>query len=407
MPWNVSPSDSDIIAIHAALLPNGDRGDVLFFGDWTLPDNIPQNEFTHSRVYHVASDAMEPFDQDNPDDIGRLPNTNAFCCGQAFLADGRLLAGGGTFGWPEDHGLHAGHYHGERACWLYLPREQRWARVKDFNFQPGSNSIGGGRWYPTLVTLSNGEVFVAAGHPSETDDYPPNVPPAEKRHNNNTPERYSPAANTWALMTADITAPYGPQYETDSYPRFHLLPTGLLFWDTAGDEGPKRIFNPYTGVWTGPNVNVNALPGYYSRGSSASSVLLPLQPPNYRARVLACNSPDNTAFRIDLNYQPGNEANVTLQWAATSARQGSAAGKERRHGCAILLPTGQVLLCSGSNHKSGDPGVPVREPELYTPGLNWTTGEFSAKRVGRPSQRAPRSRAPIMERRCCFRMGGS
>ncbi|HYG10631.1 MAG TPA: hypothetical protein VD835_11825, partial [Pyrinomonadaceae bacterium] len=116
MPWNTSSTNTEIIAIHVALLPVGSRGDILCFGDWTQPDDIPQNEYTHSRVYHVATDLMEPFDQDNPDHVGRLPNTNAFCAGQAFLSDGRLLVGGGTFGWPPEHGgLHGTHYDGERA----------------------------------------------------------------------------------------------------------------------------------------------------------------------------------------------------------------------------------------------------------------------------------------------------
>lgn len=384
MPWNPSQTDTGIIAIHVALLPTSGNGDILCFGDWTAPADIPQNQYTHSRIYHVASDSMEPFDQDDPDDVGRLPNTNAFCCGQSFLADGRLLAGGGTFGWPEHVGIHGDHYDGERACWVYLPRAARWVRVKDFNFQPGSNSIGGGRWYPTLVTLSNGEVFAAAGHPSDTDDYPANGP--EKRHNNNTPERYSPSGNKWTLMTADLTAPNGFAYATDSYPRFHLLPNGLLFCDTAGDEGPQRIFNPYTGVWTGSNVDVSALPGFYSRGSSATSVLLPLLPPNYKARVLASNSPNNTAFRIEVNDNP--------KWAATTARTGAAAGKERQHACAVLLPTGQVFLSGGVTPVAQTPdpddapipNIPVLASEIYDPGdfsgqESWTTAE-SAK-IGR------------------------
>jgi hypothetical protein len=59
-------------------------------------------------------------------------------------------------------------------------------------FQRGT-SRGGGRWYPTLVTLSNGHVITIAGHPDVSDTY-------LGRHNNNTPERYSPAANHWTLL---------------------------------------------------------------------------------------------------------------------------------------------------------------------------------------------------------------
>ena len=55
-----------------------------------------------------------------------LPTTDVFCGGQAFLADGRLLAAGGTFGWAKAHGgIHAPHYDGERTCWIYLPRAKQ------------------------------------------------------------------------------------------------------------------------------------------------------------------------------------------------------------------------------------------------------------------------------------------
>ena len=371
MPWEIQQGVStEVIAIHAALLPTSEDGDVLCFGDWTNPGAT-----THSRIYHVADGDVEPFD------LGDLPNKNLFCGGQAFLSDGRLLVAGGTKAWPEDptqmlpEHLHEHHYNGERASWIYLPRAAKWVPAHSLNTQPDSDTRGGGRWYPTLVTLANGEVFAAGGHPATGYPDPAEEDSYKGRHNNNTPERYSPVADDWALMTADTTAPNN--VDNDSYPRFHLLPSGLLFSDTAGNETAKRIFDPFAGVWTGPNVDVSALPGYYGRGSSATSVLLPLLPPDYRPRVLACNSPDATAFRIDVDASPA--------WVATADRKGNAAGLERTHGCAVLLPTGQVFLSGGvipSEQVEGQPpvpNVPVLEPELYTPGINWAAGDFSGE----------------------------
>ena len=75
-------------------------------------------------------------------------------------------------------------------------------------------------------------------------------------------------------MSADITAPNGIAYETDSYPRFHLMPDGLLFSDTAGKDtgagatSKKRLFDPFAGAWTGPDIgNLGTLPSVYNRGS--------------------------------------------------------------------------------------------------------------------------------------------
>lgn len=39
------------------------------------------------------------------------------------------------------------------------------AEVASMNFEPGTTNQGGGRWYPTLVTLATGEVLAVAGHP--------------------------------------------------------------------------------------------------------------------------------------------------------------------------------------------------------------------------------------------------
>ncbi|HEU5280296.1 MAG TPA: galactose oxidase-like domain-containing protein [Gaiellaceae bacterium] len=376
MGWVTIENDSEIVAIHAALLPTEPDGVVLYFGDWGgLTGNIGVQELTYSRLHHLEDGLADPI-EDFED--GDLPDTDVFCGGQSFLADGRLLTAGGTFGWAQGHeGIHLPHYDGERTCWMYLPRAKRWTRIDDLRFQPDSDSIGGGRWYPTVVTLPNGEGFAVGGHPSADDSYPLNAPAADKRHNNNTPERYSPGSNQWTLLTADVTAPSG--LSTDGYPRYHLLPGGLLFSATAGKDtggggsSKKRLFDAFAGVWTGPDVGgLTTLTGFYDRGSSATSVLLPLLPPSYPARVLACNSPDPTAFRIDVDDSPS--------WTPTVARTGTAAGLRRDHGCATLLPTGQVLVTGGWVGDAGadDPTVAVTKPELYTPGIDWANGDFAS-----------------------------
>lgn len=369
MNWQTINNNSEITAIHAALLPTELDGVVLYFGDWAVSGGIGVQNITHGRRFHVSDNSISLVPE------GVSPDTDAFCCGQAFIADGRLLAAGGTQGWAQQHHEHANHYDGERSCWMYFPRTNKWEQIKDLNFQPESDSIGGGRWYPTLVTLQNGEVFSVGGHPDVNDTY-------NNRHNNNSPERYSPGSNKWILLTDDITAPNN--ISTDSYPRYHLLPNGLLFFDTAGadtDNGTtnaKRLFNPFNGTWTGSDIgNLSDLPNYYNRGSQATSVILPILPNqngsyNTPARILATNSGDATAFFIDIDDTPS--------WQTTSNRT-IAAGKRRRdNACATLLPTGQVLVTGGwnsNNYTVDGPDASVLIPEIYTPGINWTNGTFS------------------------------
>ena len=360
MPWEpVGSLSTGITAIHAALLPTSPLGDILCFGDWAGSGEGGVVASTLSRIFHVDGGGLDDFEESD------LPHTNGFCGGQAWLADGRLLLAGGTVGWPETHGgIHEPHYDGERACWLYLPREARWTQVRDLRFQPGSNSIGGGRWYPTLVTLSNGDVIAIAGHPDVSDTY-------LGRHNNNTPERYSPSANHWTLLEDGHTAPNSRN--TDSYPRYHFLPSGLLFCDTSGDEDERQHLDPWTGLWAGDDVNVDDLPDYYAVGSSGTSVLLPLLPPMYRPRIVAFNSPNTTAFRID-------PAENDPAWVETADRVGATAGADRANGCATLLPTGQVLLTGGWPRDTDDDlATATRVPELYNPGIDWSAGDFSGE----------------------------
>ena len=104
MPWTVLNTKTGIVAIHAALLPSSPKGDILCFGDWNNPGPT-----THTRLYHIDPESVDSFA------MADLPDTNGFCGGQAFLADGRLLLGGGTFDWPEipaDEPLVPGKPHG-------------------------------------------------------------------------------------------------------------------------------------------------------------------------------------------------------------------------------------------------------------------------------------------------------
>lgn len=80
MPWDIVLNDSIDMAVHAALIPTGEHGRILYFGGYLVED-------TH--LYDVDSNslvAMAP---------SGTPGYNAFCGGHAFLADGRLLVAGG------------------------------------------------------------------------------------------------------------------------------------------------------------------------------------------------------------------------------------------------------------------------------------------------------------------------
>jgi hypothetical protein len=348
MPWEIVTNNSEILAIHAALLPTNQ---ILMFGG--SEHNAAQNEsgnpadLDNTRLFNLSGGTLI-------ETIGS-PNTDVFCSGHAVFADGRILIGGGTKEWGgehEGHG-HALNFLGEHACWIYHPRARTWRRVRDFNFEPGK-SEGGGRWYPTLLTLANGEVLAVAGHPFRTDS----------RHNNDTPERYSPGSDTWSLLTTErLDAGNRSRY----YPRFHLLPDGNVFF-VSPVSGACRVYNPFTGLTVGATIP-GAGGGLYDDSWDFPSVLLPLLPTDgYKPRIMICG--DTTPKKIDLSQ-------TTPTWQNTAARTGLAAGKQRRFSCSVILPTGEIFVSGGINGGSSDSNA-VKEGEIYNPGIDWNTGQFTA-----------------------------
>ncbi len=361
MPWMPETIDSQILAIHAALLSTNE---ILYFGGDQHYAAALNDDFDHTRLFHVVSKTITP--------VSSL-TTDVFCSGHAFLGDGRLLVGGGTKQWGTDPPQGGGHGHGlnfggERACWLFDPSGHTWKRIKDMNPEPG-RAVGGGRWYPTLITLPDGDVLAVFGHPHRDDS----------RHRNHTPERYSPSEDNWtlrpAIATAEDPGSGGPAL---FYPRLHVLPSGRVFFATPvplDDVGPNppyhnRVYDLLTGAFTSalilpPPENDPSPDGNRYRGWYSTSILLPLLPGDgYRPRVMVCGY--LKPFRIELG-----SASPLPKWEEAGARSGAAAGRLRPNLCAVLLPTGDVFLSGGCSEL--DPEVPVLEGEIYSPGIDWDT----------------------------------
>lgn len=366
MSWT-APADSQILAIHAALVPteNGEGEIVYFGGDQHNPAfiNSPRNVDATRRMNCVTRAIA----------YVRSPAHDLFCCGHAQLPDGRLLIGGGTAYFPNNippgadpHGHGGlGHFPGHRGASIYNPQGGFMMDVASMRPNPDqAGDAGGGRWYPTLVTLASGDVLIAAGHPAEDDT----------RHNNHTPERYRPIFNSWKIVgTLGAAAAGGP----DLYPRLHVLRSGEVFCTSRiGGIGHCFAYNAYTGGQR----NVCDLPLGDYHGFSFPSVPLPLLPGDgYRARFLLCGAPDPQ--RIALDRPDG----ARPAWGPAGARTIAATGRLRRNCLAVLLPTGQVAVVGGVN--GDDPGPDdtahgVRLPELYDPQIDWGGGGGSYVQAG-------------------------
>jgi hypothetical protein len=242
-----------------------------------------------------------------------------FCSGHTFLADGSLLvAGGHNEALGDDNGLAQ-------------------ASIYDGVSWRATGSMAYPRWYPTLVTLENGEVVAISGNQA-----PGTVA--------NVPERYSNGA--WVQLTgATIPVPL--------YPRAFVEPkNGYVF--VAG-EGIPRFLNP-----TGLGKWLSAPPRVVFDRSYGAAVMLDSKV-MYVGGGGASPCPDSlpkaAAEIIDL-------AAPTPSWSAT----GSLA-IARRHLNATILPDGTVLVTGGTSQCgfSNEAGA-VFAAERWDPATGqWTT----------------------------------
>jgi hypothetical protein len=332
--WQVLPlglQGTQVLAVHAALLSTGS---VLYFaGD---EHDQPQSEaanVNHTRLWDPATNAIQTLGS---------PAHDLFCCGHAFLGNGKLLAAGGTQAWPSAPGVHNGHYRGLRDATIFNPQFSNpancWTATTPMRFERGTNT-GGGRWYPTLLTLPNGRVLTMSGHPEETDT----------RHKNAMVEVYR--NGTWMDMGDKLDCP-------QNYPRLHLLPNGKVFCSTPM-SGQSQTWDPGSNTWA----DVAPTPGSEYEGISSGSVLLPLLPEtNYRARVLVVGGIDPKIIDLDA---------AAHAWQNTGPRTLTGTPR-RRHVLVVLLPDGTVLAAGGtSTNVDADA---VLAAELYDPANDtWQT----------------------------------
>lgn len=375
------------MAVHAVLIPGGAHGKILFFGGYLVDD-------TH--IYDIDSNTL--------DSAAPLPGYNIFCSGHSFLSDGRILIAGGQLELYDENGqpipapvegeppeLPTVHLHynmswgGERRCAIYYPLEGAWhsAGVDELSLDPLKEPNSGGRWYPTLCTLPNGEVLAVGGHPDLRESYPPNGP---ERHNNHIPERYNPTSNSWTLLGShppddNQTTAHTVEHAWD-YQRTHLLPTGLVFFSSPVRD-KNRFYDSYEGRFLEDSDHVIDLPPldtndphddvYQHIQASFTSVLLPLtHQDSFRPRILLMGG--SKAKRIDLTNP------ASAQWQNTTKRDWPAEPPARYFVSPVILPTGNIFFTGGTQaHVEGeDPqALCVLKGETYDPGIDWPTGQYS------------------------------
>ncbi len=132
--------DWPLVAIHAALLPNG----KVLAWDATPDDSdddphTTDNYTTRVTLWDPIANAHVPTNNDT--------DTDLFCAGSAHLWDGRILFAGGDGG-------RAGSNDPLANSNIYNPVSNTWHRTENMNAP---------RWYSSVAALSNGEMLTLGG----------------------------------------------------------------------------------------------------------------------------------------------------------------------------------------------------------------------------------------------------
>ncbi|MGH9464027.1 MAG: galactose oxidase-like domain-containing protein, partial [Thermoanaerobaculia bacterium] len=184
------PQDWPVIAIHAALLPNGR---VL---QYSYPFGGPGS---NAKTWDPLTGEFE----DAPVD------TDLFCSGLTLLPDGRVFVTGGND--------YACTFQGRQDTHVFDFREGTWTKLGDMSV---------GRWYPSNVALADGSMLIVSGLDRECTTTP-------------VMERYSPRSG--------LEVKPGGERFTALFPRLHLLTSGEVAH--VGPEPDTFIYDPVGDEW--------------------------------------------------------------------------------------------------------------------------------------------------------------
>ncbi len=328
-------------------------------------------------------------------------DADLFCAPLVQLPDGRILSAGGTKYYLEpgvtdpttgkSYGV--SELQGLKSTRIFTPD----GGGGTWTSAPGTSDMHFGRWYPTLVTLPNGHIFVASGVTKLVKPlYNDGRAMLDNGRNVVQTETFDPSTSEWtvnhsASAGTDPTLADGSQQSLPLFARLHLLPDGKIFYDAAGqtfnpagegyDEATwafAKVYNPSTQTWS--NVKANTLTGLPVVGGvplgfrgSGFDVMLPLtyQDGYTKARVLNgggvigptpgayVGEDDTTINTVD-----------TAHGDALSSVSGPKLQARRWYGSAVVLPDGEVFVTSGASADEVDlPGsaMPVMQTELIDP----------------------------------------
>ncbi|TMD60142.1 MAG: DUF1929 domain-containing protein [Chloroflexi bacterium] len=341
--WELLPYHSEVLAVHAAVLPTGK---VLFFaGSGNSPVRAASPDFGNMAKHFWTSVVWDPaivpdprkdnnfFHPDTLKDAKGRP-IDFFCGGDAFLPDGRLLSAGGTqvYNVPNVHG-----FFGRTDALLFNPQTQQWTKTKN---------MAHGRWYPTLVTLGDGRILAASGL-------------SENGTLNTSLEIYSATNEVWQALNVP------PPHQFPGLPLYahlFLMKDGKLFFTGGRMDDPSPVAPCLLDITRNP-VQITPVQGLNapaSRNQSASVLLPPAQ--DQKVMILGGGlegSADATAS-VDI---------VDFRAARPAFRAAASMNLPRVHLNAVLMPDHTVFVSGGASRREQKVAAGLQS-EIYDPTTN-------------------------------------
>lgn len=304
--YDMEEGGVDLSIEHAALLRTGE---VIFLESGT--DTI----------------LWDPADEVNPQ-FTVIPGSTTgltadlFCSGHVVLSDGQLLVVGGGGGGPGAASSNQG--------WKYDPVAHTWTRTGDMTTK---------RWYPTALMLGDEQGPTGASN---------RVLVAGGTGGTGGMEVYSEATDSFApvVVTGPITKHFG-----QTYPGLHLLPGGEVFYAPTGfancSTGNPGGYSDGPSAWFTFDAPMGSNSGHWTTVAGAAidrakgmSVLL-LQPSYPFVRVVAVGGgPAGTNSTVQMI----NLSTLSPTWGPASTIPD---GRPRVNVNAVLLPDSTVLVCGG------------------------------------------------------------
>jgi len=341
--WNgIVGAPGNVIAVHATLLHNGN---VLLFSGLDEFGGYPLESFEWDPKTGTVGRADMP------------GGTDLFCCHHVNLEDGRVITVGGS---GEFNGRYVGDQ-GITAICIYDPSKplaSRWERIGE---------MSKARWYPTLVTLPDGNLVTFSGFGS------PGIVPADV-------EVFTPPFEGPDYSTQPISMSGGGK-SFPTYPGFMLVRGGKVVhcgttwrYDSPGYDPIGTFSFLKTGSNSGVWIDEGTSPSVSNREEAAFVLLPPAQ--DGKILLLGGGFAEFNAVGAFTGHKTGSDLDSAeildtqdspFSWNPDPVMT---MNQPRVNPTAVLLPDGKVLVIGGHDSYKGSSGlVASNQAEIYDPFL--------------------------------------